>query len=179
MRRHLSRLISTTAAAAAMIALAACGGGDATSSTTSSPAANARSAQTVAVQRVDGIGSVLVDSSGKALYSPDEEADGTVRCIGACTSDWQPLTAGSASPTAPAGVGKLDVVERPDGTKQVATDGKPLYTFVQDPPGQVTGDGFSDDFEGRRFTWHAVLAGGVSSSGPSTTGSGSRDGDGY
>jgi predicted lipoprotein with Yx(FWY)xxD motif len=114
----------------------------------------------VAVKRVDGIGKVLVDSSGKALYSSDVEADGRVRCVGACTSFWEPLTPGSGMPTAEAGAGKLGVIKRPDGTEQVTANGKLLYTFSQDAPGKVEGNGFSDDFNGRHFTWNAVLAGG-------------------
>jgi predicted lipoprotein with Yx(FWY)xxD motif len=182
MHRHLPQLSFTAAAVAATLALAACGGSGTDSgadSSTSSPATPAGSGKTVTVQRVDGIGSVLVGSTGKALYTPDQEADGKVRCTGACASDWQPLSVDSGSPSADAGAGKLAVIRRPDGTKQVTAGGKPLYTFVQDAPGQVTGDGFSDDFEGRHFTWHAVLAGGESSSGSSTTGSGSREGNGY
>jgi predicted lipoprotein with Yx(FWY)xxD motif len=161
------RLMITAATVAATLALAACGGDEATTSAPSPASASAGSGKTVGVQRVDGVGSVLVDSTGKALYTPDEEADGKVRCTGACTSDWQPLTSASGSPSADAAAGKLDVIARPDGTRQVTAGGKPLYTFVEDSPGEVTGDGFSDDFEGQRFTWHAVLAGGESSSGSS------------
>jgi predicted lipoprotein with Yx(FWY)xxD motif len=65
-------------------------------------------------------------------------------------------------PTAADGVGKLGTVKRPDGTMQVTAAGKPLYTFVQDSPGKVTGDGFSDDFNGQKFTWNAALAEGKS-----------------
>jgi predicted lipoprotein with Yx(FWY)xxD motif len=173
MHRHSPhQLMATAAAVVATLALAACGGDDATTGA-SSPPASAGSGKTVTVQRVDGVGSVLVDAGGKALYSPDEEGDGKVRCTGACTSDWQPLTSDSGSPSADAAAGKLDVIERPDGTRQVTAEGKPLYTFVEDSPGEVTGDGFADDFEGQHFTWHAVLAGGQPSSGSS---SGSRDG---
>jgi predicted lipoprotein with Yx(FWY)xxD motif len=175
MHRHSPRqLMITAAAVAATLTLAACGGDDATTGASSPPPASAGSGKTVAVQRVDGVGSVLVDSGGKALYTPDEEADGKVRCTGSCTSDWQPLTSASGSPSADAAAGELDVIERPDGTRQVTAEGKPLYTFVEDSPGEVTGDGFSDDFEGQRFTWHAVLAGGGSSSASS-----SGAGDGY
>jgi predicted lipoprotein with Yx(FWY)xxD motif len=173
MRRHLPhKLLALCAALAASLVLVACGGDD---DPGSSPASGSVAPdETVAVQRFDGVGSVLVDSAGRALYTSDEEADGKVRCTGACASIWQPLLADSGEPTADADAGTLDVVERPDGTQQVTAEGKPLYTFTEDGPGEVTGDGFSDEFEGRRFTWHAVLAGGEQSSG--TTGGGSRDG---
>jgi Secreted repeat of unknown function len=63
-------------------------------------------------------------------------------------------------PSAAAGAGRLDVTKRPDGTDQVTAGGRPFYTFSEDAPGKVEGNGFSDDFNGRHFTWTAVLAGG-------------------
>jgi predicted lipoprotein with Yx(FWY)xxD motif len=157
------------AAVAASLTLAACG--EATTTTDGGAAASSR---TVGVKHVDGMGDVLVDSSGLALYTPDQEADGKIRCTGGCTSFWVPLDAGSAMPTAADGAGKLGVVKRPDGARQVTLAGKPLYTFSEDAPGKITGDGFRDDFGGTQFTWHVVLAGGGQGSG-----SGGRGGYGY
>jgi predicted lipoprotein with Yx(FWY)xxD motif len=175
MRRH--HVLSTCAALAAALVLAACGGDD---DPGSSPASGSVATdKTVAVQRVDGVGSVLVDADGQALYTSDQEANGAIRCTDGCASIWLPLEAGSAAPTADGDAATLDVIERPDGTRQVTADGKPLYTFAEDAPGEVTGDGFSDEFEGRRFTWHAALAGGEESSGSSGANDGARGGDGY
>jgi predicted lipoprotein with Yx(FWY)xxD motif len=154
----MKRRLTSGAALAATLVLAACGGdggGGASDSPTS-----AGTTTTVAVKQVGGIGRVLVDASGKALYSSDVEADGEVRCTGACTSFWEPLTLGSGTPTAPADAGTLDLIKRPDGTNQVTVDGKPLYTFSEDAPNKVEGNGFTDDFSGRHFTWNAILAGG-------------------
>jgi predicted lipoprotein with Yx(FWY)xxD motif len=153
------RLLTATPAVAATLMLAACGGGGASGGGSPESATTAASKTTVAVKQVDGIGRILVDASGKALYSSDVEGNGKVRCTGACTSFWEPLTLGSGTPTAPDGAGALEVIKRPDGAKQVAVDGKPLYTFTEDPPDKVTGNGFSDDFGGRHFTWSAALAG--------------------
>ena len=153
----MRRLLTTSAALAATLVLAACGGGGSGSSDSTTTAG---ATTTVAVKQVDGIGRVLVDASGKALYSSDVEAKGKVHCTGACTSFWEPLMVGSETPKATAGAGTLDVIKRPDGTKQVAVDGRPLYTFAEDAPDKVEGNGFTDDFNGRHFTWNAVLAGG-------------------
>jgi predicted lipoprotein with Yx(FWY)xxD motif len=162
MRSSSPRLVLAAGAVAAAFALAACGGGEdgGASSTTTATSAGA-----VSVKRVDGIGSVLVDASGKALYSSDQESDGHIRCTGACASIWQPVTAPASGAPKSDGATMLDVIVRPDGKRQLTAGRKPLYTFTEDPPGQVTGDGFSDDFGGRHFTWHAVLAGGATSSG--------------
>jgi len=49
---------------------------------------------------------------------------------------------------------------------QVTYDGKPLYTFTLDSqPGELTGNGVTDQFGGTQFTWHAAFTtGGASSS---------------
>jgi predicted lipoprotein with Yx(FWY)xxD motif len=87
------------------------------------------------VKSVSGAGAVLVDSKGFALYSPDQEKSGTVRCIGSCTAIWVPLTLskGVSGPTASSSLmSKLGTVMRPDGKSQVTFDGKPLYRFSPD-----------------------------------------------
>jgi predicted lipoprotein with Yx(FWY)xxD motif len=155
--------------------VAACGGGSATSTTSSNAASH-----TVSIKSIDGIGKVLVDSRGMALYSSNLDANGKPACSGACLSFWKPLTVASGTPSVAAGAGKIGIVMRSNGTRQVAVGGKPLYTFVQDSPGKVTGNGLKDEFAGRHFTWNAVLAGGTSagsgSSGRSTSGGGSSGG---
>jgi predicted lipoprotein with Yx(FWY)xxD motif len=173
----MHRLLIPAAALAAALALAACGGGSASSTTSSGPTS------TVSVRSVDGVGKVLVDAHGMALYSSNRDATGTPACAGACTSIWKPLTLASGAPSAASGAGTVGTVMRPDGTRQVTVNGRPLYTFVQDSPGKVTGNGVSDAFSGRRFTWSAVVAGGGSAaagaSGKSTSGSGYGAAGGY
>jgi predicted lipoprotein with Yx(FWY)xxD motif len=139
----------------------------------------------VSVASVDGIGEVLVDQNGMALYSADQEADGSVLCVDACEAFWTPLEAGG-TPTTEPGVADLGVITRPDGTRQVTADGMLLYAFVEDSPGEVTGDGFSDDFGDQHFTWHVVQADGASAAASggtggapdTTTDDGSQDGAG-
>ena len=142
--------------AALALSLGACGDED-------QPAA---ADATVSVEEVDGVGAVLVDRSGAALYTADQEADGTIRCRGECARIWLPLEA-SGAPTASDDVpGELATVERPDGAMQVTHDGKPLYRFAEDSePGDVTGDGLRDRFGDTSFTWHAVTTEGESTGG--------------
>jgi predicted lipoprotein with Yx(FWY)xxD motif len=155
----------TAAALAATLLIAACGSDSSTGSGT--PA----SSNAIAVKHVDGVGDVLVDASGHALYTPDQEAKGMIRCVGQCTSFWRPVEAGS-NPTAADGAGKVAVITRPDQTKQVTVDGKPAYSFSEDAPGKVTGNGFKDAFGGQKFTWHVLLAGGGKSDASSSSGGG-------
>jgi predicted lipoprotein with Yx(FWY)xxD motif len=165
------------AAASALIATAlvlfatACGGSGSSASAAQTPTAP-NPAKTVSVVKVDGVGTVLVDAQGDALYSPAQEANGTISCTGACTSIWMPLTlaSGQSTPTGTAGLeSKLGVVQRPDGTTQVTFDGKPLYTFAEDSgPGVVSGNNASDTFDGKSFMWHVASIGASSSSSSST-----------
>jgi predicted lipoprotein with Yx(FWY)xxD motif len=148
----------------AAVALAACGGSD-----------NGNAAASTGSATVSLDAGQLVDSSGAPLYSADQEKSGTISCTGKCTSIWLPLAApSSGQPTAGSGVsGKLGVVKRPDGSRQVTLDGRPLYRFAQDgASAKATGDGVSDSFGGRKFTWNAEGSAAKSSSGGSGGGSG-------
>ena len=166
-------LLITGVAVAASVTLAACGG---SSGSSGGGGTAATPSKAVSVQHIGSSGNVLVDAKGRALYTPDQEMNGKLLCTGACTSIWMPATVskGAASSL----TGKLGVVDRPDGTKQAAYGGDPLYTFAQDSPGHVTGDGVKDAFGGRHFTWHVVTTTGASkSSGAgSTAGNGSYSG---
>jgi hypothetical protein len=55
---------------------------------------------------------------------------------------------------------------------QVTAGGRPLYTFTQDSPGNVKGNGFTDDFNGQHLTWHAVTADGTAAGMTPTTSGG-------
>lgn len=157
------------AVVAAVVAIAAySAGGDDQSPGAAAPATGAA---TVSREEIGDSGAVLVNSAGHALYASDQENDaGKVLCTEGCTSFWMPLTVSNGSPTGSSTSGELGVVERPDGARQVTLDGKLLYTFVQDGPGEVTGEGFEDAFDGQTLTWHVVHAdGNAGSSGGGTT----------
>jgi predicted lipoprotein with Yx(FWY)xxD motif len=163
-------------AVAAILIVSACGGGG-ESGADGSAQGGASAATTLSVDTIDGVGDVLVDAEGGALYAADEEANGMVLCTGSCTTVWDPLTVDDDRPTASDGLaGKLGVVERPDGERQLTFDGRLLYRFLEDPsPGTVTGNGFADTFDGQLFTWHVATPNGVS---PSNVNSSPADGYG-
>jgi predicted lipoprotein with Yx(FWY)xxD motif len=149
------------------VLLAACG----SSSNDNNSAPASSSAPTVGVKQVSGLGSVLVDAQGAALYTPEQEANGMIRCTGTCTSFWIPLKAPTSITKASGVDGRLASIARPDGTKQVTLNGKPLYSFSEDSGGKVTGNGFKDSFGGTAFTWHAVTTSGTASTDSSSSGS--------
>src|SRR5438034_6781422 len=110
-------------AIAAALVIGACGGGGGGSSS-AAPAGG----ESVATSQISGVGRVLVDQSGKPLYTSDQEESGKIVCAtSACTTFWKPVHAGKQMPTGGSDTGKLGVVKRPDGTRQVTTDGRPLY----------------------------------------------------
>jgi predicted lipoprotein with Yx(FWY)xxD motif len=155
--------VALTVGIAIAIAATGCGGGGGKSS--SSPSASGSTAgATISAKQIGGAGNVLVDSDGMALYANDQETRGMALCDGACLSFWTPLTISGGTPKGDSLNGKLGVVKRPDGDSQVTFNGKLLYTFYEDSPGQVRGDGFDDAFSGRTFTWHVVHANGTTSS---------------
>jgi predicted lipoprotein with Yx(FWY)xxD motif len=157
------------------LGLAGCG----SDSGSGDAAARGTASTTVAVRSIDATGTTLVDSSGRTLYMTDQDSATKIACDNAaCTSLWKPLTVGAGDkPTGPDDVAaKLSTVKRPDGTSQVAYDGKPLYTFTMDKgPGEVTGNNAKDSFGGPELTWHAVTTGGpapAQSTQPDTGGGG-------
>lgn len=135
--------------------LTACGDDDAT---TTQPNPDA----TVSVGDGGELGEILVDSSGRALYTAEEEDGGTVLCAGSCLEAWPPLTVPSSDePTAGDGVdGTLATLTRDDGTVQVTYDGSALYTFNADAAGEVSGHGISDEFDGVTLTWQVATPSG-------------------
>jgi predicted lipoprotein with Yx(FWY)xxD motif len=178
---HSIRLRIAVAAAAGFGVLglaAACGNGASTASpqysvptgAAAGAGQNSGITSTVAVMTLNG-GQVLVDSSGAALYTNDQDTGGKPMCVSKdCVSIWVPLTVPTGQqPTAAPGIGgTISTVPVGGGMDQVTLNGKPLYTFALDGRGQAHGNGFHDHFGSVSFTWHsAVPAGAVAPAAPS------------
>jgi predicted lipoprotein with Yx(FWY)xxD motif len=89
------------------------------------------------------LGQILVDSKGMTLYVDEKDKPGTPNCTGGCLTAWPPVPA-PAAPTFGTGLdaSKFTTVTASDGTKQLAVDGFPLYTWMNDKkPGDTTGQG--------------------------------------
>ena len=147
---------------AVTLAVTACGIGTDTmpgsaygTQTTQAPAAPASpsSALTAALKaETTRAGAVLANDHGLTLYyySADKRGSGTSVCTGTCATAWPPL---AAPVKAPAGVrlpGKLGVITRPGGLRQVTLNGYPLYYYIGDKtPGQVMGNNVGG-------AWHVI-----------------------
>jgi predicted lipoprotein with Yx(FWY)xxD motif len=86
---------------------------------------------------------ILVDATGMPLYTYKPDTVTTSHVSGQLAALWPPLV--SATPTASGATGQLTSVATMNG-KQVAYNGHFLYTFVEDSPGHVTGQGVQDFF---------------------------------
>jgi len=124
---------------------------------------------TISSRQVSGAGTVLTSQSGRTLYTPEQEANGSIKCTGSCLSFWFPVTtARGTTPHAASGLaGKLGSVKRPDnGDLQLTYNGEPLYTFRLDSaPGQAHGNNFTDSFGGQAFLWHVAAVSGAAPAG--------------
>jgi predicted lipoprotein with Yx(FWY)xxD motif len=145
-------LLSVASVGASVVALAACGGSNTTNNTAPTARAAGDAATTLKLAKTS-LGSVVVDGRGRTLYLFAKDAGPTSTCLGDCADDWPPLTATSL-PTVAGGVAKsqLSLIARPDGKRQVALAGHPLYFFAGDQAaGQVNGQGI-DEFGAKWFT---------------------------
>lgn len=194
--RRLRRGAGLSGLAAAAVLVAACAsaggstagsehGGAAGSTGSAGGTGNAAVAKsTVSSRHLSGIGTVLVNGSGRTIYRVETpaETNGHIKCTGSCTSFWFPVAAGSASMSGSGLPGKLGTVHRPGGTTQLTYNGRPLYTFRLDTaPGQAHGNNYTDSFNGTSFTWQAVTANGkpAAGGGGAATPSSSASSGGY
>ena len=81
---------------------------------------------------------VLIDASGKSLYTYDRDVaySGKSLCVETCTQTWRPFLAAPGARR----TGEFALIIRPDGERQWAYRGKPLYRFGRDSnPGDASG----------------------------------------
>ncbi len=179
--------LALTAAACSSSPASSTGGSSSAHNSGTSSATGSRSGATVGVANNSTYGKILVNSSGRTLYTygPDAGHGGQATCTGGCLQAWPALTVpAGTNPTGGTGVtGTLAAVKQSDGTYQVTYNGLPLYTFVQDTSaGKVTGNDVTD------FTVATASTGASSSTSPgsgggsgttSTSSSNSSGGNGY
>ena len=86
---------------------------------------------------------ILVDAKGLPLYIYEPDTASKSLVTGQLAVLWPPLVA--SAPTAQGATGTLKAVATSSG-QRVTYNGHFLYTFVQDSPGHVTGQGVQNFF---------------------------------
>lgn len=116
-----------------------------TSSTTSSTKTSSSSSSAavnnsiVITKSNSSVGQYLAKPDGTPLYTYDADTSNVSNCTGSCLANWPAYTPTTSSASLPANIG---TITRSDNhTQQYTYKGKPLYTFVSDTNGQVTGNG--------------------------------------
>lgn len=89
------------------------------------------------------LGTILVDKKGRTVYLFMADKRGVSNCSGQCLQYWPPVIAPTTLPAKVPGVtGKLGVLKRSDGTRQLTINGWPLYLYAGDTkPGMTAGQG--------------------------------------
>ena len=83
-------------------------------------------------------GEVLFDGERQAIYYFDMERTERSECYEDCAAAWPPvLTEGEPLAGGGAESKLLGTTERNDGTTQVTYDGRPLYYYAHEGPGQL------------------------------------------
>ena len=192
---RLLGMVGVAGAAAALLAACSSGTTGASANTSTNPPAPATSATTaggatqadLSTTQSSTLGSIVVDSKGRTVYlfTQDTKDSGKSSCTGGCASVWPPVPAPASGQPTLSGVqsSEVSVITRPDGTKQLALNGWPLYEYQGD---SATGDVKGEGLEG---AWFAVTPSGTKASttsssqqgaGSGSTGAGSSgSGSGY
>ncbi|MEV6207857.1 SCO0930 family lipoprotein [Kitasatospora sp. NPDC051914] len=119
----------------------------------SAGAGSGKAAGQLAVRQDEKLGAVLTDSEGFTLYRFDKDTakPPASNCSGTCATTWPPVV-NDGNTTAGEGIdsGKLGVITRADGKRQLTVGGWPAYRYAQDKaPGDTNGEGVGG-------TWHAL-----------------------
>ncbi|GAA4468896.1 hypothetical protein GCM10023189_55000 [Nibrella saemangeumensis] len=127
---HLSRvLVAVTLVAAAVVA---CNNGD-----TTTPQPDVALGSTT-------LGNVLVGENGRTLYFFSADADGNSACAGACKDTWPVFYKENLRLSSGLDAADFTTLTRPDGTKQTAYKGWPLYYYQSDTQaGDIKGENVS------------------------------------
>jgi predicted lipoprotein with Yx(FWY)xxD motif len=152
----MKRLLGVIALGAMIGVLAGCGGDDGSSDSTSpgaqtTPTATTPPDNTEAKDEGDAkpkgtrivlgsseFGQMLFNSKKQAIYIFERDQKDKSNCYGDCAVAWPPVFT-RGEPQAGNGVkaSLLGTIKRRDGKSQVTYNGKPLYYYVNEGPGEV------------------------------------------
>jgi predicted lipoprotein with Yx(FWY)xxD motif len=109
-----------------------------------SPQAPAVNDAILTTKTSSSLGRYLAEPNGQALYTYAGDTLGVSNCTGSCLASWPAYQDKGSTSGLPSGV---STIKRTDnGEIQYAYNGMPLYTFIGDTNGRVTGNGVSNFF---------------------------------
>ncbi|HSW85584.1 MAG TPA: hypothetical protein VLF79_03185 [Candidatus Saccharimonadales bacterium] len=110
-----------------------------TESKTTSNGQTTTAKNSIVVTKTDPqLGHYLADSSGKTLYIYKLDSGGESKCTGSCLATWPAYIVKGSTNNLPTSIG---FIKRSDtGQNQYTYNGQPLYYFVSDSVGKVTGN---------------------------------------
>lgn len=99
-------------------------------------------------------GEYLSDGAGRALYLFEADSSGKSTCYDDCAKAWPPfITTGTPVLGDAVNNSMVGIIERKDGSRQVAYNGWPLYYYVKDSgPGDTKGH----DIETHGAEWYLL-----------------------
>lgn len=128
----------------------------------------------VLVTKTDSsLGQYLAEPDGQALYTYGGDTPGVSKCSGSCLANWPAYQDKGSASDLPAGVGTIKRTD--NGEIQYTYNGMPLYTFVSDKNGQVTGNGVGNFSVARPSTSSSSSSNQPATSGTTTPVSGNDD----
>jgi len=135
MRQRLLGLAALLIVALVAVAAAGAAGAQRPDATPDADAAAARG--TKIVQKGSRFGRMLFDTRGQAIYIFQRDRRNESRCFGECARLWPPVYT-KGTPRAGSGVRKslLGSIRR-GKRRQVTYNGKPLYFYAHEGPGQI------------------------------------------
>jgi predicted lipoprotein with Yx(FWY)xxD motif len=99
-------------------------------------------AYTVMLATNSKLGNYLTDGNGDTLYWFTKDSPGESACTGNCLKAWPPFLVSSVVVPSALNPADFTTITRPDGSKQLAYKGYPLYYWQNDKMrGEVTGQG--------------------------------------
>jgi predicted lipoprotein with Yx(FWY)xxD motif len=107
--------------------------------TTAPPAPEPAAPPGVEISTADSqFGAALFDGDDQAIYYFEPERNSKPKCYGTCAEAWPPvLTDGEPAATGSVRQRLLGTTARRDGSVQVTYDGRPLYYYANEDPGEL------------------------------------------
>jgi predicted lipoprotein with Yx(FWY)xxD motif len=113
-----------------------------TTTTTSQSKAAAVNNAVLVTKTSASLGEYLAEPNGQALYTYGGDSSGVSKVTGSLLASWPAYVDKGATTGLPTNVGTI--TRSDNGEIQYTYKGMPLYTFVADTGGQVTGNGVSN-----------------------------------